>query len=339
MAEILKPKLIDVAAAAGVSTATVSRALSDPDKVRPDTLARVLDVVNRLGYVPDALGRALASNKTHTIGAIMPTLDHAIFARAIQSMQRTFGQAGYQLLVAAHDYDRAAEAVAVRAMLERRVDAIVLVGTDHAPEVWALLKDIPQPVALTWSFHKQIDSIGFDNKTAGRLAANHLLALGHRRFAMLSGVLRHNDRARGRLAGVRTALAKHGQELPDERVMQQSFSIAEGRTGMRKLLATGEPPTALIGGNDLLAIGGMVEAQAQGLRVPEDLSCVGIDDLELAAHMTPGLTTVQLPTAQLGHRCAVQVLARLAGERGERRTCLPSQLVIRQSTGPCRLRK
>jgi LacI family transcriptional regulator len=339
MADILKPKLIDVAAAAGVSTATVSRALSDPEKVRPDTLVRVLEVVNRLGYVPDALGRALASNKTHTIGAIMPTLDHAIFARAIQAMQRTFADAGYQLFVAAHNYDRTAETVALRAMLERRVDAVVLLGTDHSPEVWALLKDIPQPIALTWSFHKKFDSIGFDNKVAGRLAAEHLLALGHTRFAMLSGELRHNDRQRGRLAGVRAALAKHGLELPDERVVQQSFGIADGRLAMRKLLAEGEPPTAVIGGNDLLAIGGMVEAQAQGLLVPKDLSCVGIDDLELSAHMTPGLTTVALPTAELGHRCAVQVLARLAGQPGDRRICLPSQLVVRQSTSPCRLRK
>jgi LacI family transcriptional regulator len=336
MAGNLKPKLIDVAAAAGVSTATVSRALSDPDKVHPETLARVIEVVQRLGYVPDALGRALASSKTHTIGAIMPTLDHAIFARAIQAMQQTFAQAGYQLLVAAHYYDRDAEAVALRSMLERRIDAVVLVGTDHAPEVWELLKDVQQPVALTWSIHRKFDSIGFDNQKAGRLAAEHLLGLGHQRFAMLSGQLRHNDRARARLAGVRAALAVHGLELPDERVIEQTFSIAAGRVGMQQLLAGREPPTAIIGGNDLLVIGGMVEAQARGLRVPADLSCVGIDDLELAAHMSPALTTVRLPTADLGHQCAVQVLARLAGARGTRRICLPVELVVRHSTGPCR---
>jgi LacI family transcriptional regulator len=336
MVEILKPKLIDVAAAAGVSTATVSRALSDPDKVRPDTLARVLDVVKRLGYVPDALGRALASNKTHTIGAIMPTLDHAIFARAIQAMQRTFADAGYQLLVAAHDYNRDAEVVALRAMLERRVDAVVLVGTDHAPDVWTMLKDIPQPVTLTWSFHKKFDSIGFDNERAGRLAAEHLLGLGHQRIAMLTGRLRHNDRARGRLAGIRGALAKQRLELPDDRVIQLPFSLVAGREGMRQLLALADRPTAIVGGNDLLAIGAMMEAQAQGLRVPKDLSCVGIDDLELSEHMQPALTTVQLPTAELGRRCAVQVLARLAGEAGERRINLPVQLVVRASTAICK---
>ena len=335
MAGSLKPKLIDVAAAAGVSTATVSRALSDPEKVRPETLARVLDVVQRLGYVPDALGRALASSKTYTIGAIMPTLDHAIFARAIHAMQSTFAEAGYQLLVAAHDYIQSAEAVALRAMLERRVDAVVLVGTDHAREVWALLKDTPQPVILTWSIHRKFDSIGFDNEKAGRVAAEHLLGLGHRRFAMLSGQLRHNDRARSRLAGVRAALALRGLELPDERVMQQSFSIAAGRQAMRQLLADGEPPTAVIGGNDLLVIGGMVEAQARGWRVPLDMSCVGIDDLELSEHMNPPLTTVRLPTAELGRRCAAQVLARLGGEPCERWINLPVELVVRASTAVC----
>jgi LacI family transcriptional regulator len=335
MAASLKPKLIDVAVAAGVSTATVSRALTDPEKVRPETLARVLGVVQRLGYVPDALGRALASSKTQTVGAIMPTLDHAIFARAIQAMQQTFAKAGYQLLVAAHDYDRGAEVVALRRMIERRVDAIVLVGTDHAPELWELLKTIPQPVALTWSIHGKFDSIGFDNQKAGRVAAEHLLALGHTRFGMLSGQLRHNDRARSRLAGVRTALAARGLELPDERLVEQSFSIAAGRLGMAQLLADKVPPTAVIGGNDLLAIGGMVEAQARGLRVPADVSLVGIDDLELAAHMTPALTTVRLPTAELGRRCALQLLARLAGDNGERKICLPLELIVRGSTGPC----
>ena len=331
----LKPKLIDVATAADVSTATVSRALTDPAKVRPETLARVLEVVQRLGYVPDALGRALASSKTHTIGAIMPTLDHAIFARTIQGMQQTFGRAGYQLLVAAHDYDPQVEVQALRSMIERRVDAVVLVGTDHAPEVWQLLKGITQPVALTWSIHRSYDSIGFDNAKAGRLAAEHLLALGHRRFGMLSGRLQHNDRARARLAGVRAALAAQGLDLPDERVMQQSFSIVAGRTGMQQLLAGRVVPTAVIGGNDLLVIGGMVEAQAQGRHVPRDLSCVGIDDLELAAHMTPALTTVRLPTAELGRQCAEQVLTRLAGDPGTRTIRLPVELVVRHSTGRC----
>jgi LacI family transcriptional regulator len=331
----LKPKLIDVAAAAGVSTATVSRALSDPAKVRPDTLAHVLDVVARLGYVPDALGRALASSKTHTIGAIFPTLDHAIFARAIQAMQRHFADAGYQLLVAAHDYNRAAEVVALRSMLERRVDAVVLVGTDHAPDVWTLLKTTTQPVALMWSIHRKFDSIGFDNERAGWLAADHLVRLGHRHIAMLTGRLKHNDRARSRLAGVRAAMAQRGLMLDDAHLIQLPFSLSAGRDGMRQLLAADVRPTAIIGGNDLLAIGGMLEAQCQGLNVPTDLSCVGIDDLELSEHMRPALTTVQLPTVEMGQRCASQVLTRLNGQPGEPRIDLPVTLVVRQSTAAC----
>jgi LacI family transcriptional regulator len=331
----LKPKLIDVAAAAGVSTATVSRALSDPEKVRPETLQRVLEVVDRLGYVPDALGRALASSKTHTIGAIMPTLDHAIFARAIQAMQLAFAQADYQLLVAAHDYNRQAEVVALRAMLERRVDAVVLVGTDHAPEVWALLKQHAQPVALMWSLHPKFDCVGFDNQRAGWLAADHLVGLGHRRIGMLTGVLKHNDRARARLDGARSVLAAQGLAIPDHNVVELKFSIAAGREGMQSLLALPDPPTGIIGGNDLLAIGGMREAQSCGIRVPDDMSFVGIDDLELSEHMTPPLTTVRLPTAELGRRCAQQVLARLSGQRGDRQVSLPVELVIRGSSAIC----
>jgi LacI family transcriptional regulator len=199
-----------------------------------------------------------------------------------------------------------------------------------------MFKTISQPVALLWSFHKTYDCIGFDNERAGRLAAEHLLSHGHQHIALLSGTLRHNDRARARLTGIRRALTKCGLALPDERVIQLPFSLTAGRDGMRQLLASPRRPTAIIGGNDLLAIGAMMEAQAQGLRVPKDLSCVGIDDLELAEHMLPPLTTVRLPTAELGHRCALQVLARLAGDDGEQRINLPVGLVVRASSGPCR---
>ena len=166
--------LEDVARQAGVSLATASRALAGSTLVKPNTLARVQEAIERLRYLPAGAARALASGRTMTVGAVVPTLDHAIFSRAIQAMQSRLAQDGYQLLLAAHDYDLDMEAKAVRAMLSRGVDALMLVGTDHVDETWELLSSTAAPVALTWSFDDRFDSIGFDNRLAGRLAGEHL---------------------------------------------------------------------------------------------------------------------------------------------------------------------
>lgn len=326
-----KATLQDVARLAGVSTATVSRALSQPDLVQQETLERVRDAIARLNYVPGGAARALASGRTLTIGAVVPTLDHAIFARAIQAMQTELAENGYQLLVAAHDYAPALEAAAVRAMLARGVDALMVVGADHLEETWSLLTAAAVPVVLSWSFDPRLPSIGFDNEKAGRLIADHLLDLGHRRFGMISGFVHANDRARARVAGVRGALAARGLDLASSCVVEAPFTLAGGRAGLAELLARAEPPTAVVCGNDLLAAGALFEAQASGLAVPEAVSIGGIDNLEIAAHLTPPLTTVHLPTTELGRTVARHLLARLKGEAQPQRMELPIELVVRRS--------
>lgn len=331
-----KPRLSDVAAKAHVSSATVSRALSNPELVRPKTLQRINAVVSELGYLRNGLGRALASRRTHTVGVIVPTLSHSIFAVAIQALQTRLAEADYQLLVASHEYSPLAEAAAMRALMERGVDALLLVGTDHSRDVWAMIDGATMPVILTWSLHDRIDCIGFDNERAGRLATEYLLSLGHKTFGMISGLLKHNDRAQARLLGVRAALANAQLEIPASRVSEHVFGLAAGRAGMSTLLALAEPPTAIIGGNDLLAIGALLELQSRGLRVPEDFSVVGIDDLELASHIVPGLTTVSLPTHQLGALAAELTLKRLKGEAALRWNELPIELVVRNTAGPAR---
>lgn len=327
-----KATLEDVARLAGVSSATVSRALSRPDLLQEVTLERVRAAIAQLNYVPGGAARALASGKTLTVGAVVPTLDHAIFARAIQAMQAELAENSYQLLLAAHDYTPALEATAVRAMLARGVDALMVVGSDHLDETWSLLTSTAVPVVLSWSFDPRLPSVGFDNVAAGRLMADHLLGLGHRRFGMISGFTHANDRARMRVAGVRAGLAAHGLELPAANVVEVPFTLAGGRSGGSELLGRAEPPTAIICGNDLLAAGALFEAQARGLAVPGDVSIGGIDNLEIAAHLTPPLTTVHLPTKDLGRMVARHLLARLKGEEQPLRQELPIDLVVRRST-------
>lgn len=327
-----RPRLKEVAQRAGVSIATVSRALSRPDLLDEKTLALVKQAAAELGYIPVGAARALVSGRSRTIGAIVPTLDHAIFARAIQAMQTALDAAGYQLLVASHEYSPASETAAIRAILSRGVDGLMVVGADHSDETWALVTATTIPVLITWSFDPRLPCIGFDNSLAGRLAAQHLLSLGHRKFGIISGARLTNDRARLRVAGVRAALQESGFDLPEWRVSEQPFSFAGGRAGLAELLNKSDPPTAIIGGNDLLAAGAMFEAQARGLDVPKDISVVGIDDLEISRHVKPALTTVHLPTARLGVEAAKYLLLCLRDGTRPKRITLPLELIVRESS-------
>ncbi len=326
-------RIEDVARAAGLSTATVSRALSRPERVRDATRARVQQAVQKLGYVPDAAGRALASGRTRTVGCVIPTLDHAIFARSTHAMQVALAAAGYQLLVASHNYNPDAEVDLVRALQQRGVDALVLVGSVRDKALWKELLQWRNPVLLTWVCDPRLPSIGFDNAAIAAMAARHLIDLGHRRIGMISGHTEHNDRAAARLEGLRATLKTAGLKLPSDWVSQQTLNIAGGRLGLQQLVTAKNRPTAIVCGNDLLAAGALFEAQRLGLDVPNELSICGIDNHELAAETNPALTTIALPTQDLGRIAAAQVLAALAGEPIAQQSLLPFELLVRGTTG------
>jgi LacI family transcriptional regulator len=328
-----RPTLTDVASLSGVSAATVSRALARPHMVNRETLARVLSAADRLGYVPAGAARALASGRSKVIGAIVPTLDSAIFSRTLQALQGELAAAGYGLIVASNDYNPAAEAGILRALLAQAVDGLVLVGAERSPEATAIIRRAGVPVVLTWCGHPAFDAITVDNCRAGRLAAEHLVNLGHRAVGVVTGTLAVNDRQRQRVAGIRDALEAHGLTLPEWHVMEQPFTLAGGRSGCAALLSLQAPPTAIICGIDLLAVGCLAEAHARGLRVPGDLSVVGIDNLDMAAHVSPALTTVHVPTARIGEMAALTLLERLNGCSERIAHELAVELVVRQSTG------
>lgn len=329
-----RARIEDVARAAGVSTATVSRAFSQPERLRRETREQVAEAVTRLGYVPNAAGRALALGRTMTVGCIVPTLDHAIFARSTHALQRTLDGEGYQLLVASHNYDPRSETALARALMERGVDALVLVGAEHDPGLWKALRQWRRPALLTWACDPRLPSVGFDNHGIGQLGTQHLLELGHRRIGMIAGHLRHNDRARARVEGLRAALAASRRNLPSAWLSEQALTLEGGRLGLQHILKARKRPTALLCGNDLLAIGALLEARRQGLSVPGDLSIVGIDNHELASQIDPGLTTVSLPTRELGQIAAQQLLSALAGQPIAQQSLLPFELLVRGTSAP-----
>jgi LacI family transcriptional regulator len=327
--------LDDVARRAGVSTASVSRAINQPQMVRSELRHAVLEVVAELGYVPNGFARALASRRSHTIGAIVPTLGAAIFASGIQALQSRLQPHGYHLLVAADDYDPKKERDQARAMVERGVDALVLVGQAHLPETRALLERRRLPHVDTYNFVPGGSGpcIGFDNRAAAWLATEHLIGQGHRRFGIATIPCQSNDRIRARLAGMLACLAAHGIALPPDQVVEVPYALAGGREALARLLALGRGITALPCVNDLLAYGALAECASRGLAVPGDLSVTGIDDLEIAAHTRPPLTTIHVPTGALGAAVGDYLLGRLRGRAMPERTELPVELMQRASTG------
>ncbi len=330
------PNIEDVASDAGVSTATVSRVLNQPQSVREGLRARVLASVLRLGYVPHAGARALKLQRSGTVGAIFPTVDNAIFASAIDALQQRLANAGLQLLIATCGYDVDTEEQQAINLVTRGADALALCGAGQNPRLLQFLRqrELPTVHAMTYPAPPGLVCVGFDNALAIGQAVRYLLDLGHRRIAMLAGITRHNDRAAARVAGVRQALAARGFDLPPAFLVERRYSLAEAREGFRQLMAQRPAPTAILCGNDVLAFGALFEASAMGIDVPGALSIVGFDDLEMARHMQPALTTVHVPTEQMWHIVADRIIAALAKSPLREVTQVEVELVVRASTGP-----
>ena len=328
------PTVEDVARAAGVSTATVSRVLNKPEAVRAPLRAQVMAAVERLGYVPHAGARALSLRRSGTVGAVFPTVDNAIFAKAIDALQRRLSEDGLQLLIATSDYDPEAEARQAMTLVTRGVDALVLCGHGQRPALLALLRQRALPCVHVMSVDAADGEVcvGFDNRRGMADAARYLLTLGHRRIAMLAGITRDNDRARARVQGARDALAEAGLDLPPSRLVERRYDLAEAREGLRMLMAAKPLPTAVLCGNDVLAFGALLEAQRMGLAVPQALSIVGFDDLELARHVSPALTTMRVPAEAMWRLAAERLIAALRGEPVPACTELAVELVVREST-------
>ncbi len=316
------PTVQDVARAAGVSTATVSRALNLPGHVSAALREKVLLAVQQLGYVAHAGARALSLRRSGTVGVVVPTIDNAIFARGLQAFQMRMAQAGQVVLLAFSDYDPVQEEAQAQALLARGVDALALTGISQRPGLLATLARRGLPWVHTGAFPAPAGAacVGFRNREAIARAVQYLLDLGHRRVGMVAGITAHNDRAADRVAGVRQALRRAGLRLAPAALVESAYTVAAARAATRRVLAAADDatsptqrPTALLCGNDVLAFGAMLECQALGLAVPGDVSVVGFDDLDMARQWQPPLTTVHVPTEQMWTLAADYLLARLDG--------------------------
>ena len=326
------PTQSDVAELAGVSTATVSRVVNDSGDVKPPVRQRVLQAIEQLHYLPHAGARALATRRSGTVGAIIPTLNNAIFAEGINAFERASQELGYSLILAVSHMDLQLEDRLVKNMIERGVEGLLLVGNEHNPQTLRRLQQSSVRHVCTWAYDADapVANIGFDNALAMHEVVDHLVSLGHREFGMMAGITRSNDRARDRLSGTRDRLAHHGLNLSEERVVEVPYSIRESRSALPRLLSSGI--TALICGNDVIAYGALLEAQHSAIAVPDELSIVGFDDLTLSAELNPPLTTVQVGASAMGETAARQLITAVQQGRAIVSQRLSTSLVRRGTT-------
>lgn len=324
-----RANLRDVAKAAGVSVATVSRVLNSPSLVSEDTRTRVRSAIDTLHFVPSAAARAINSGRTRMVGALIPTLDNAIFARFLSALEDGLGEYGLSLVVATTDGEENTEAKKAERLVDIGVEALIVSGVSHSAAFDDLVRRTRLPAIATSYFDAgyHMPAIGYDNAAAAAIALQHLTAAGHREIAVFHGPMDRNDRTRARLKGLKDAAG-------DARLhfFAAEITMEGGAEATRTFLTSRGRCTALLCLSDVLAISALFELRRHGLDVPGQISVIGIDDLPASAYTDPRLTTVRLPVGRMGRETAHAV-----GEWIEQQTVptsrsLDSSLVLRDST-------
>jgi LacI family transcriptional regulator len=325
-----------IAQVAGVSTATVSRAINNPKAVSEGLRARISSVITELGWVPSGAARALAMSRTHTIGAVFPALALGDFARAIDALQDELDTRSYTLLLARSRYSAEQEHRQVVKLIERGVDGLVLVGKTRTRDLDLFLerRQVPFVNTFVYAADSAAPCIGPNNFRAMFEMADYLIGLGHQRFGVIAQSSVNNDRAGERRDGVHAALSRRGIVIPPQHELEGRWSIEEGRKLFRCLLGTRPWPTAVICGNSLLAAGALLESQQLGVAVPEDMSIVGYDDIEIMRELPIPITTVRVASDKVGETAGAVIVDMIEGRHVGGGIEIPFEIIPRRSSGP-----
>ena len=298
--------ILEVAREAGVSVATVSRVFNVPDKVAPATREHVENIARTLGYLPNASARTLRTQRSRVLGVVLPTLTNPVFAECLEGIAQAAVAGGYAISPFTTDYRLDQEDRAVNLLLAGNVDGMILVVSNPATST-ALqrLAEVGLPYVLAYNQHPDHPCVSVNSELAVADVVAHLATLGHHRIAMVSGLLSASDRAQQRCRGYALGMEQAG--LRAQPVLQVPF-VAAAPEVLGEALNSQDRPTALVCSNDLLAIRSIRAAHLAGLAVPRDLSVVGFDGIALGQDLTPQLSTVVQPNADIG-RHSVELLA------------------------------
>lgn len=330
-----KPTIYDVARLAGVSTATVSRALNGTGQIAPATRRAIDDAVEQLGYHPNTAARSLVTRSTQTIAVLLPDITNPFYAALVSGVQERALEAGHTLLLCTTESDPDREDDYLRLLRAKQVDGVLVDGLVLPPARIARFVREGLPIVC---LDRDVDStrvplVQVNNRRGARLATEHLLSLGHRRVAHVSGTPDLGI-SEERIAGYRDAHNAFGYNVDEELIAVGGFNEEGGYAATKELLDDVRYPfTAVFAANDLSAVGVLSALTESGLRVPQDVSVVGFDDLRLSRFTTPPLTTIHQPATEIARHATELLLDLAAGRPVEQmRTLLEPELVVRGST-------
>jgi DNA-binding LacI/PurR family transcriptional regulator len=330
-----KVTMQEISRLAGVSPATVSRALHSPHLVRKATRERVTRVMQASDYVYNATAADLSRKRSSTIGVIIPTTRSLVFSTSLLAIQEAAQENNYTIMAGSSKYDPAAEAALISQFQERRLAGIILTGFLKGQQ--ALIKRLVRdgmPCIVIWDKldDHELSYVGFDNFKATYAVAEYLIGLRHRRIGLIIGPYSKVDRVRRRLEGYLAAMQDHGIPHQPAWTIEKEPTLVDGREAMTRLMSMRERPTAVLAASDTLAVGAMAAARDLGLSIPQDVSIAGFDDIDIAAYCNPPLTTVRVPAYEIG-RLAIKVVLEMArtGNLDAQRYCLDTSLIIRHS--------
>lgn len=322
----------DIAKAAGVSHSTVSRALSNSPLVNPETAERIRRIAQEMGYFPSAIARGLVTKRTHTIGLVVTSIADPFIAEIVRGIEEVALDNGYNVFLSNSNADPDREVAVVKALRERRVDGIIVTASRVGDLYLSLLEEFQVPIVLINNQRdgRYVYSVATDNVHGGQLATNYLIELGHRRIGYITGPGRASS-SFDRLEGYKRALRQHNLPFDPTLISQGNGRMDGGERAMNQLLSLSSPPTAVFCYNDMTAIGALKAIKSQGLRVPQDISLVGFDDIAFAAYADPPLTTVEQQKYEMGRLAMEMVLHLLDGAGAVDNIVLLGRLVIRES--------
>jgi LacI family transcriptional regulator len=322
--------VMEVAAVAGVSPSTVSRILNGSAAVSADKCLAVQQAIQLLGYVPNPVARGLAGGRTMSIGVVTQAIDSPFYGVALKGIEEELEAAGYSPLFVSGHWDAAREARCIDVLRSRRVDGIiVLTGRLSDDELRTCARQLPVVVTGRSLRSPLIYSLDFDDFEGARLATHHLLVLGHRRIAFISGDASHPD-AMARQRGYRAALEAAGITFDPDLVVPGKYYELSGLEAVERLLQGDKRFSAIFASNDQMALGACLGLQRRGIRVPQDVSVVGFDDLPASAFSNPPLSTVHQPVERLGRLAAAAMLAMLSGQLPD--MVMPSPRFVQRQT-------
>ena len=324
----------DIARAVGCSISTVSRVINDRDGVASLTRKRVLETIERLEFVPNLTAQGLRVKKGRLIGVAIPNSTVGVFSVVVQyALEAAYSQGFNIVLVNSHD-DPDREETLIKSLLSREINGVMLTRvSDESKIVTKIVKRNIPIVVIDRAFeHENVSNVVLDNYRAGCMAAEHLLKLGHRRIACITGPLKITL-SRERLKGFQSTLAEHGVQLPPSHLWEGNFLYQTGIEGVNALREQGASYTALWAMNDLMGFGAMRALQEKGIRVPEDVSVLGMDDLEVAEMVSPPLTTIHYPIKKLVESAMELLITQInSSEVGSETIVLEPSMTVRSST-------